>query len=76
MLRDAPLFNALSIASLRTMTSFDCQELSNTAWAYAVFGYMDIPLLNSIAAASIRLLMEFDGQGMANTAWAFATCGF
>merc|ERR1712032_33150 len=59
-------------SAIPTITHFEPQHLSNTAWAYSTLGICSQPLLDAIASSSIPTLSEFDGQALSNTAFAFA----
>lgn len=52
---------------------FDPQNLSNLAWSFAVFGFLDVPLMDAIAAEAIPKMQDYTTQELANTAWAYDT---
>jgi len=60
-----PLLDALSAASIATISSFLPLDLANTSWAFATLECTNQPLFNSIAAASIPLSSEFGAQEIA-----------
>ena len=67
------LFAAVAEAAVRGgLSSFEPQELANTAWAFATSDHAAPTLLDPIAAAAAPRLRDFTPQGLTNTAWAFA----
>ena len=67
------LVAALVRAAERRLTTFNPQNVANTAWACATVNYRDEKLFAALARAAERRLSNFDPQNVANTAWAFAT---
>merc|ERR1739848_159988 len=72
---DVRLFDALAEAALLKISSFDEQNLANTAWAFAKVGRDDSRLFDALAEAALRKISSFNDQNLANTAWAFAKVG-
>lgn len=50
---DRPLLEAIASEALRRLQDFGCQDLSNTAWAFAKLTIRHGPLLEAIASAAI-----------------------
>ena len=70
------VWEALPEAVRRLLGSFNPQDLSNTAGAFATAGHASPKLLNAISAEAVRRGMDgFKEQELSNTAWAFATAG-
>eukprot|EP00395_MALV-II_sp_L67-2_P000464 gene464-283_t len=69
------LFEAIAAHITPQVASFNEQELSNTAWAYASAGHAAPLLFTAIAkecAESPVKMRTFKPQALANVAWAFA----
>mmetsp|Transcript_16551 Transcript_16551/g.58788 ORF Transcript_16551/g.58788 Transcript_16551/m.58788 type:complete len:443 (-) Transcript_16551:21-1349(-) len=59
----------------RRMRQFNAQELSNTAWAFAKWGF-DAPNLHAaIAEEAPKKIADFKAQELANIAWAYSRAG-
>ena len=70
------VWEALPEAVRRLRGSFNPQDLSNTAWAFATAGHEAPALFKAISAEAVhRRLGGFDEQALSNTAWAFAPTG-
>jgi len=70
------VWEALPEAVRRLRGSFNPQDLSNTAWAFATAGHASPELFNAISAEAVRRqLGGFNEQDLSNTAWAFAKVG-
>jgi hypothetical protein len=72
------LFLSIAIASVRSLSQFNAQSLSNLAYSYALMGYVPkfddgSDLFDHIAMQSIKMRAEFAPQGISNMVWAFAT---
>ena len=52
------------------------QELTDTAWTFAVAGRSDIPLFATLAGAAESRVWIFDEKGIATLALAFAAAGY
>ena len=62
-------------AALKKISSFNEQNLANTAWAFATVGRDDARLFDALAKAALMTISSFNEQELANTAWAFANVG-
>ena len=72
------LFLSLAKASVRNLSQFNPQGLSNLAYAYALIEYVPkfddgSDLFDHIAMQSIKMRAEFNAQDVSNMVWAFAT---
>ena len=57
----------------RGLGRFNEQDLSNTAWAFAIVCHASPELLDAISAEALRRgLGDFNGKDLSNMAWAFA----
>lgn len=65
------MFEAISAQSIRRITEFNAQNLSNTSWAYATRGVPDSTLLDAIAAEAIPKISQFTPQNLSNMAWSY-----
>ena len=57
------------------LVTFNSQDFTNTAWAFAKNGQQDEQLFNALARMVEQRLDEFDAQFLTTTAWAFAKVG-
>jgi hypothetical protein len=57
------------------LDTFNHQNLSNTAWAFATAKIYHSRLFDVISDAAISLTSEFNAQSIANLLWAFAAIG-
>jgi len=60
---------AISAASMELIALLDCQNISNTLWAFAALVLGNAPLLAALSAAARRRIVEFETQEISNTAW-------
>jgi len=74
-IRDVPLFEAISSASLTKLRYFSPHDLAYLSWAYAHLGFHDEPLIDALSAAVLRKLPAFSVEDLAKTAWSWATLG-
>jgi len=70
--KDLPLLQSISAASLAILAEFDPQGIANTVWAFAKCDFGHGPLFDAIAAASVAQITEFTPQDLASTVWAFS----
>lgn len=63
--------DAIAEESIRMITHFDAQGMSNLAWACAQLWVAHIPLMDAIAAQALNLIRDSCGnqQELANFAW-------
>lgn len=67
MVLHEPLSHAISAESLRKISAFSAQSLSNTAWSYAVLALTSHePLFAATSASAIAMLCESETQNLAN----------
>ena len=72
----ASVWDALPEVVCRSLSDFNPQALSNTAWAFAKSRLAAPALFDAISAEAVRRrLGGFKEQELSNTAWAFATAG-
>lgn len=71
-----PLIAALAAQSLRNITHFVPQGLSNPSWAFAFLGLVHRPLLDSISSSALPLirLRDFLTPNIARPAWSVSVC--
>jgi len=60
------LLDALAEWTLVKITTFNSQELANTAWACAKLTYLNEALLKSIADSCLQEIGNFNPQDFAN----------
>ncbi|KAJ1636936.1 hypothetical protein T492DRAFT_860833 [Pavlovales sp. CCMP2436] len=70
------LFDAIARESEQHIGSFNPQNLSNTAWAFATLGTPAPQLFDAIARESEHRIGSFTPQELANYAWAFAVIDY
>jgi len=72
------LLGALARAVARRAGDFDVQNLTNTAWAFAMACWAsdDLMLFAALARSAEQQASEFNAQNHANTVWAFTKVGY
>lgn len=67
---------ALAASSIRRISYFLPQDITNTAWSFASLGVQDQPLMHAIAASALRSISDFNAQDLSNMAWSVAKLAF
>lgn len=66
------LLDALAEWTLVKITTFNSQELANSAWTCAKLTYLNEALLKSIADSCLQEIGNFNPQDFANITWSFS----
>ena len=69
------VMDALAAASVRIISEFVAQNISNTLWAFAKMEHPHRELFAAAGAHAARIMSSFTPQAVANMLWAYATAG-
>lgn len=62
---NSPLMDAISSASIRNISEFDCQSIGNTAFAFASLRMLNRPLMSALSSEALRKIHKMEAQCVA-----------